>query len=256
MEKNILTKFEHYYPYDKDRISTESKMELLTSYSRIYSFQILADVEENTLKGWIVLVLVSQNDSYNTISNVELISSLIDAEIEANTPKKVLVKFKQPSLEMILQLYEPLVNKLAQIEHLHWSKLEFDDLKQMCRLCICMLYKQGYYVHKNLIKTTFIRYVLSELRLHGDEYDAIPMHKLNKDEQEYIDSIEDESVEEEFESIISSPQDYVDDRKQTVINIIGQRQYDQIVREYRTKTTTNSTAKLVCKLKQQLSEVK
>lgn len=256
MLTNVLTKFEHYIPFRKDFIYSDEVHLIGLAYDKVYSYQVLMCISEGNLMGWQINILLSENDDYNTISKNKLMTGIMHAIVKTDSKAKVLVDFEQPPLELLIKLYEPLVNKLANEEKLHWKQFEFDDLCQMCRLAICTLYSAGYFIHKSLIRTTFVRMILSELRLRGDEYEAIPMHKLNKDDLEYINCIEDESVEDEFKEIIDGSQQYIDDRKKTVIGIIGQRQYDQIVREYRTGTTTGATQKLVHKLKTELSEVK
>lgn len=256
LDKNILTKFSHYIKLSESKVNLNEVDTICNAYEKVYSYQVLMCLSDEELSGFEVDIVVSQTDEYNTIDKDKMRIGITNSIIKSSEKTKILIGFEQPPLELLIKLYEPLINKLARTEAMHWDKLEFDDLYQMCRLSICDLYNQGYFIHKELIKITFIRAVLTELRLHGTEYDAIPMQNLNTEDREYIDYIEDESVEDEFKEIIDGGQVYIDSRKQTVIDIIGQRQYDQIVREYRTGTTSNSTRKLVNKLKNQLSEVK
>lgn len=216
----------------------------------IYSYKIFAIMEDNIVTKWRTEICISQTDEYNTISKTDVMSGILDSILKYKTEKikQKCIGFKQPPLELMLKLYEPLIHSLATTQHRRW-KIEFDDLCQMCRLSIISLYKKGYFLHKNLISTTFIRDVLQTMRVYAKEPEQIKFSKLDKENREYVNYLEDESAQNDFEEIINPCYESIEDKRRIVKEEVGERIYEQIIREYNTKTVSPMTRKRVNKLK-------
>lgn len=255
---NELFKVQCFIKNDDNDVDNlgNSIVTLLDNIDKVYSYKILMCLSDGQLNGWQIEFLISQVEKFNTIKITTVIMECTKTILDSKEKEqqKVLIGFKQPPLELILKLYEPLVTKLANAQSKHWP-IEYYDLCQICRMCIVILYKKGYYIHKNLINTTFIRQILQEMRINERQQEAISFHNLSKNDVEYMEYIEDDSALEEFDAVLYEDEDLLEKRRNKVIDIIGKRTYDQLLREYRTKSTTSSTRKLVNKLKNQLLEV-
>lgn len=235
-------------------------LEPLTSVDKLYSYVTYANYSDEKLSGWTIVCHISQTDFLNTISvkkATEDICKTIEDTISKESVRYV-IGYAQPPLELLLETLEPLVKKLALEQRNHWP-IEFEDLCQMCRLCICTLYRGGYYVHKALIRRTFINSVLQYLK--PDRYKPL---LVSLDNTSYCDesnnrlTIEDTLIDyDEFykQEDLEDEQvnkEVLDEMKKVVVDIIGQRQYDQMLREYGNKMTTNWSRKTMQTIKNEL----
>lgn len=235
----------------------------LVTTDSVYSYLIYAEYHDHTLTGWRIEFIVSQNDSYNTISKAQAIldiCKLID-ESYSREVQRYIIGYEQPPLDILLTTLDPLVHKLARQQQSYWG-LEYEDLCQTCRLVICTLYHKGYYIHKSLINRAFINEVLLSIR--KDRYkpklvsiDEPMAYDKEGKAQMVADTIADPSSEEEFhEQYDEEQRQYViQQQRELIIELIGQRQYDQLVREYGNKMTTNAGRKRVEKLKHKLADM-
>lgn len=235
----------------------------LVNVDEVYSYLIYAKYQDHTLTGWRVEFIVSQHDAYNTISKAQAIldiCKLIDDSYSREVQRYV-IGYKQPPLDILLTTLDPLVQKLARQQQSYWN-LEYEDLCQTCRLVICTLYHKGYYIHKSLINRAFINEVLLSIR--KDRYkpqivsidEPVAYDKEGK-AQMVADTIEDPSAEDEFnEQYDEEEHQYqLEQMREIVIDIIGRRQYDQLVREYGNKMTTNAGRKQTQKIRMKLKEI-
>ena len=124
---------------------------------------------------------------------------------------------------------------------------------------MCILYKKGYYIHKHLLEKSFINYVLMSLRKERDKPSLVSLNDVfskseGQDDLTFADTLidynelyeqQDKEDEEEYQQILN-------EERKNVIDIIGERRYSQLVREYGNNMTTGSGRMAVQKVKQKL----
>lgn len=233
----------------------------LVSTDAVYSYLVYAEYEHNSLSGWRIEFIVSQNDRYNTIPKEEAVLAICKLLDESyNTEKqRYVIGYKQPPLDMLLELFDPLIQKLARQQHNYWG-LEFEDLCQTCRLVICTLYKKGYYIHKSLINRSFINKVLMDIR--KDRYkpqivsidEPVAYDKEGK-AQMVADTIADPKAEDDIMEQYDDEayNDMLQEKRDIIIDMIGVRQYDQLIRAYGSHTVSTADRTKVSKLKRRLA---
>ena len=164
---NVLSNIVAHVATDSDGPITPASVisQSLVTTDRVYSYLVYAEYSDHRLSGWRVEFVISQVDDYNTIHKAQAIldiCALID-ESYNRSQQSYVIGYKQPPLDLLLQVLDPLVQRLARQQHDYWG-LEYDDLCQTCRLVICALYRKGYYIHKSLVNRAFINEVLMSIR--------------------------------------------------------------------------------------------
>lgn len=235
----------------------------LSMFDKIHSCIVYGKYENEQLVGWKINCNISQTDFYNTVRVNELITRLLP-KLELSkqfTEPKYVVAFAQPSLDVLIKQYKPLIIKLANEQHERWNWLEMEDLIQMCNLVICDLYYKGYYVHKRLIYRSFVNYVLMHIRKDkGKTYISLEQTYSKSDSDTQVtmaDMLPDESTlyEQDDKDDEEVQCKILQEVKGIVIDFIGPRQYDQLLREYSNKQTTNWSRKLMQTIKAHLFEM-
>ena len=260
-EKNILTNVVQKIKVNEDIRS--AIIDQLSTMKKIHSVIAYAVVKNQVMKGWEIHYNISQSKKFNTLRQADYLSELIThVEGTKDITKSGVIYYKQPLLEILILQFNPLVKKLAKEQKEHWEQLEYDDLYQMCRLCMCNLYYKGYYLHKGLISRTFNNYVLQHIYKDRNKPDVISL------DQEYSKHDDDERVtiadmipdiyqvykrEDEEDDIVE--QQILKEMREIVIDYIGPRQYDQLLREYGNKSTTAWSRKLMQQIKARLFEL-
>lgn len=144
----------------------------LQHIERVYSYIVYNQYDKNnTLTGHKAVIVLSKNDSHNTLPVDDVIAGVVACTIAPRkNPHKGenVAGYEQPPLEILVEAYKPLIHKLALQQHQYWQKIEVSDLVQMCTCQLIILYRRGYYVHKKLLSTSFNNMVLMSLR--GDKY--------------------------------------------------------------------------------------
>ena len=135
----------------------------------------------------------------------------------------------------------------------------------MCNLRICVLYQQGYYIHKRLLNKSFANAVLMFLRPERYKPQTISLDQISKSKSgddesvNRVEVIEDESATQRMDEAIDEIdgctfEDLVSkEMRSIVLEFVSQRTYDQWCLEYGTKTVSRSTASQVNALKSKLS---
>lgn len=255
MIENVLFNGVITIPCNKSR--AEMIEDLISGFGeneRLYSYFVRNHTERFDVK-----YMISQVDKYNTIL-VEDATAEIVRLIETTHDKEIL-GYRQPPLDILVEVLEPMVKRLAKRQNDAWRHLEYDDLCQMCYLAIIDLYNKGYYIHKSLVERVLSNYVLLQLRPERNKPTVIPLHQTYKDggeDGEKItigDTIMDTSYEDEkeacdYKEFVSRTFDEV---KEIVIDLIGPRQFDQLFRDYGKKHTTSQTRKMMQKVKAHLA---
>lgn len=235
---------------------------MLHRFTYIYSY-IIYD-KDNVYR---VVALVSQTLPYNTLHIDNVIDNVIDFICNEHDPTLQLsqnvIGYEQPPLEILLETYKPLIYKLSLQQYHMWPQVELEDLIQMCNLRICVLYQQGYYIHKNLLSRSFANAVLMFLRPEKYKPQTVSLDEISKGKDDetsvnIAETIEDEHANEEMNEVLDEVdgitfEDLVNQEcKQIVLEFISPRTYDQWMIEYNTKTVSRQTASQVNALKSKL----
>ena len=235
---------------------------MLHRFTYIYSY-IIYD-KDNMYR---VVALVSQTLPYNTLHVDNVIDNVINFICNEHDPtfqlSQNVIGYEQPPLEILLETYKPLIYKLSLQQYHMWPQVELEDLIQMCNLRICVLYQQGYYIHKNLLSRSFANAVLMFLRPEKYKPQTVSLDEISKGKDDetsvnIAETIEDKHANEEMNEVLDEVdgitfEDLVNQEcKQIVLEFISPRMYDQWMIEYNTKTVSRQTASQVNALKSKL----
>ena len=140
---------------------------VLDDLKMIYSYLVYAEYKNEVLIRWKIEYTISQDDRYNTLDAENLVDEIFNI-LKSSTEKKVssVIGYKQPSLEIQLEVFEPFINKLAIKQVKKWPCLEYDDAHQICQLTMLNLYRKGYYLHSSLMELCYENDILLFLRSH------------------------------------------------------------------------------------------
>lgn len=251
------------YKYTYNLCKFPAVEDLSTCPERVNAFRI-KELKDNLS----LTVIVCDNEEFNTIpkstveSYVNIVQDALYHELalpEWIAPKPIgkTLAYKQSGCAVLVKLYEPLVHALAKKAFATLNKyFTYDDLLQTCYLTIIQLSREGYYCSRGIIERSYFNNLFMSLRKLPTRYVVLSFDEPTNDGEsddktvKLIDTIAD--TDDKYETFLYD--DELAYRRKVVISIIGQRQYDQIVREWRTNTTTGATQTLVNKLKRRLSK--
>lgn len=231
---------------------------VLDELKTIYSYLVYAEYKNEVLIRWKIEYTISQDDRYNTLDAENLVDEIFNI-LKSSTEKKVssVIGYKQPSLEIQLEVFEPFINKLAIKQVKKWPCLEYDDAHQMCQLTMLNLYRKGYYLHPSLMERCYENDILLFLRKdkYKPEMTSISKVVSNNDDNTPItlgDMLPDIKLqeekerqdEEEFIQIVFSQV------KEIIVELIGERQFEQLMRDYANKHTTSWSRKKMQQIKE------
>lgn len=235
--------------------------DFLKNIGNIYSYIIYVNYKGDEIEGWSIQYNISQIDKFNTLCLSDIVTKICTyiQDDYLNFQKlnvKYVIGYEQPSLELILKIFNPLVKSLAKKQHDRWQQLEYNDLCQDCRLVICMLYQKGYYIHKRLVEKSFNNLVLMSVK--KDKYkpaiislDDVFNQLSGETELTIKDVISDVKLldKQQDEEDAEVQQNIFDELKELVIDEIGERGFEQLLKSYGTKTTDDWSRYTVRKLK-------
>lgn len=229
----------------------------------LYSFivWIKCDNECNVIT-YQIKHLVSDCEQNNTIFFQDAINTIINALIEHRNykGKTKVICYKQPPIDLMVELYEPLVETLAKNIQMNWQQYDLDDLKQICRMCMVELYNKGYYLHKRLLKKTFNRRILQEVRGLKHRGEIVSLYQKctpDNGEDEVLmlkDMLEDTdaTIREQERLRLEGEMEIFKEIKDIIVSKIGERRWDMLFRDYGKGHTTNTTRAMMSRLKQEL----
>lgn len=209
-----------------------------------------------------VIITYCDEPEINTLSTANLISYLTMLRVSASSAalphcKQLIDKntlwYEQADISTLCQLYTPLAHSLARLVFDSTSFFVLDDLVQEVYLIITSLYKKGYYVHGSLIKRAFVNHIRMLMRKEPTHWEIVSLQKHLKDSTEDItleDTIEDPASEDFITALCLS--DEQQEQKRQLLTVISQRQYDQLVREYRTNTVPTAMGKKIREIRRDL----
>lgn len=261
MAKNEFSNITVTMPLDD--IPEHSRLQLtgcLSGYRCWYRWELSQNVETGCR--YLSAIVCTSNDSYNMIPSKHIVDTVL--RLQGKTVKVVyhdIIAVEQPPLNIILAVMQPYIHKLASVQHSHWKQLEWDDLVQTCYMCVCKLYSQGYVISTQLINTTFAREVLQSLRKDRDAPTVLSLDYLQEsDDDSYgsvIDNVEDEQATADMTEMEDSEAAawLIHAQRDIIVEQLGIRQYDQLLREYSNKQTTVWSRKKLSDLKKYVASI-
>lgn len=265
MNYNVIDKFIQEIDADCDTdVIANNIRTVLNELGSIYSYLIYANYKDGRVVSWRIQYNISQRDEYNKLSASNVIDNILYQTLSLKHDcSKQIIGYMNPPLEQILIAFDPLIQKLSYEESQRWRSIEYDDAYQMCRLVLIELYRRGYYIHKTLLRKAYRNYILAQLRRDIDKPDIISLtsisHKGEGDSEDltFGDMIQDKALDEELEeqerhevsrSIFEQVRDLI-------IMLIGEREFDQLMRQYSSGNTDNRTQKKMYDIKNKLSRL-
>lgn len=240
---NAFNKITKNIPLDTDIVS------LSTILSEIIPDKMYSYLLRKTNTHWNCLFTISAIDKYNSITYDDALSKI--AKYFYN--KTITGIYEQPSLDIMYEVFLPYMHKLTRQQHLQWQFLEYEDLFQMCCVSLCKLHRKNYYIHRNLLKTTYFRDVLISIRKQRTDFKLISLDTMyGKDDSLRIeDTLEDISYlkQQDTSEHVDQVLQIFAQVKDLVIDMIGERRYEQLYREYASKNTTNAGRHTMRRLK-------
>ena len=251
MAENVLTKLSlaiSIKSSDDDIIDKIRKS--LKDIHALYSYLIYAKYKNNKLVGWLIEYNFSQTDEYNTLDCSIIVDDIIFAILNNRNATQSVIGYKQPSIELMLELYKPLMRKMALEQSEKWTCLDYEDALSLCQYTMIRLYKKGYYIHKRLLYKSFENHILMQLRCEKNKPDIISLdHVVHSDGESGVITLGDVlpdtdaelKAEEELEKEVIDA--IFEEVKTMIIDFIGERQFEQLFRDYTNKHTTNWSRK-------------
>ena len=266
MYEQKLYDYKRAIPAAKDVNELESEVELIVTDDYVYSYIVhLKCNNEYIPVEYVIKYMVSDEEENNTIPRAEAIVEIIQYIIENKDykGKSKVIGYRQPPLDLMIVLYEPVVMTMSLKLREYWQQYELEDLEQICRICMVELYNAGYYIHKRLLWTVFSRKILEEVRglkkracivsIYEDSYE----NSKNEKHLTYADSLIDESLEirKQEDDRLSGEMEVFEEIKGLIIDLVGERRWDMLYRDYSRKHTTDASRKLLQKIKTHLKEL-
>ena len=260
MADNVLLKIVCTIRKEDTIEQTEVRLnDSLKELEKIYSFIVYQIYNEEELIKYTVQYSVSQTTHYNTLCYKDVISKVLKIiyDTDRKNSKKV-IGYGQPPVEIALEAFDPYVHKLAKYEKNKWSYMDYEDLCQTCRLVMIKLYKKGYYVHKRLLQKAFNNEILMSIRHEKNSPSIVSFEdcfysKSNGDSEDLTvaDTVPDISIAEQQEEEYRELAEHLifEEVKEIVVDLIGIRQWNELMRDYGNKHTTARTRKLMQKIK-------
>lgn len=236
---------------------------VLDELETIYSYLIYAKYKAEKLVCWQIEYTISQTDKYNTLHSCIVVDEIF-AILKESNEKKVsnVIGYKQPSLDIQIQLFEPLINKLALKQIQRWPQIEYEDACQICRMTMLNLYRKGHYLHPTLVERCYNNDILSSIRKDKNKPQIISIDKVVHHDGDNTpltigDMLPDTQAEEDAEQ--KDAEEFVQlvfgQVKEIIVELIGERQFEQLMRDYGNKHTTSWSRKKMQQLKDKFKQM-
>lgn len=236
---------------------------VLDELETIYSYLIYAKYKAEKLVCWQIEYTISQTDKYNTLHSCIVVEEIF-AILKESNEKKVsnVIGYKQPSLDIQIELFEPLINKLALKQTQRWPQIEYEDACQICRMTMLNLYRKGYYLHSTLVERCYNNDILSSIRKDKNKPEIISIDKVVHNDGDNTpltigDMLPDTQAEEDAEQ--KDAEEFIQlvfgQVKEIIVELIGERQFEQLMRDYGNKHTTSWSRKKMQQLKDKFKQM-
>lgn len=230
----------------------------------IYSYLIYVDYDANPLQ-YTIQYNISQNEELNTLTLEDVLTGVIHTlETVDLTERKKIIGYGQPSIEIVLETYDPLVHKLARYQKNRWKTYDYDDLCQICRFVMIKLYRKGYYIHRRLLQRSFENEIWMDVKKHKGDHLVVSFEDTfyqpagnSSEELLFADIVPDkELIEQEEEEDREEVNKLIfEEVKAIVIEHIGPRQWDELMRDYGNNHTTSWSRKALQRVKKHLEQL-
>ena len=242
MKMNKVFYFQQIVMEDESEELVAEKIDaIMSEIQSLYSYTITVDRSKGIR--YKINYALSENDKYNTITK-EFVKEDVLNTIRADKSNngKYIIGHKQPPIDLMIELYEPLVQKLSRERCNRWKFLEYEDVCQICRMTIVILYNAGYFIHKRLLCKAFNNAILQEVKSVAPSVDYISIENGSEDLEKLrlSDTLRDtatEDAEMDAEEIQIRAQIY-GEVKDILVDMMGTRQYEQFYNDYAKGHTT------------------
>lgn len=236
---------------------------VLDELETIYSYLIYAKYKAEKLVCWQIEYTISQTDKYNTLHSCIVVEEIF-AILKESNEKKVsnVIGYKQPSLDIQIELFEPLINKLALKQVQRWPQIEYEDACQICRMTMLNLYRKGYYLHPTLVERCYNNDILSSIKKDKNKPEIISIDKVVHHDGDNTpltigDMLPDTQAEEDADR--KDNEEFIQlifgQVKEIIVELIGERQFEQLMRDYGNKHTTSWSRKKMQQLKDKFKQM-
>lgn len=263
MTDNLLmaVKQEIQVSVDSENVK-ELILKALDGSEKFYSYIVYAKYENDTLTGWIIQYNISQNENFNTLSVQNIVDDIVNIINRKRDDCKKVIGYGQPDIETVILAYDPLVRKLAKRQAERWKQYDYEDLCQICRYVMLKLYRKGYYIHRRLLYKAFENEIWMQVRKERGKPQIVSFEDtfykdISGDGEKLLvaDTIPDistiEREETEYEKEVELK--IFEELKEVIIEYIGVRQWNELVRDYGHCHTTSTTRKKMQKIKNYLN---
>lgn len=256
MKYNVIDKLNQLIPVTLNTDDIRARLHtVLDELGTIYSYIVYAKYKNGKLSHWQIEYQISQTDKYNTLKTDNVVDEILKIIALHNEDKVVeAIGFKQPDINVQLQLFDNLIDKLASSQCKQWPQLDYNEAKQLCRITMLRLYNKGYYLHSALLKRCYNNDVLYYFRKRKHDANNVSLEELMYPDDEgmsVVDTIVDEQEElnkeeKEHDEFIKIVFEQV---KDLIIELIGERQFNDLMRDYGNQHTTPWSRKKMMQLK-------
>lgn len=258
MNGNVLNQQTILIPQTEETTLIEKIINENNPFDKIYSYILYSLGTEEYPQGWKLSIMSSNINKYNTIDNHELFEYVINNIKHPNAGP--IIGFMQPSLDILVEILEPLIASLAQRESMKWKQLEYDDLYQECYLCLCNLYNKGYLINKKLLSRTFSNKIFEIMRRHANDPVVISTNEIISEDDEVctIEMIL-RDIDAEYAEIDKTANEMTKNVYQDVCKLIkevlGERRGDQLIKSYTTRNTDSYSTSVMLKIRRDLEKL-
>lgn len=257
--KNVIMNFKEVIPKPVRNLAIKVKKIFKDVQENIYNYTLYSNETNYT-----IIYHISQDDKYNKIDKncaaINIINAIVNDYLRGE--HLGIISYEQPPIGILIEVLEPMIHSLSNREYNHWKNfLELQDIEQICSMTICELYKKGYYIHKSLVSKALANNIYRFLRIDDHRgYSVVSIYKPTKYNDEKMtvgETIFDtaEANEAYDRDVKAALEEIHKEQRDIVIEMIGKRQYDQLLREWQTATTTGVTQKRVFALKNKMIQL-
>lgn len=198
---------------------------------------------------WSIQLNIFDKGEYNTllIDNIlQDIFTIIDINKLCNTSRTI-IGYIQPSIELMLRAFNPLIVSITYKAVKRWQQLDFDTAYDLAQVTMFELYNKNYYIHLNLFKQCYNNNVLLYLRsskkdtqylvsleeiiVQASKNDTFTIQDTLIDKEDFNRRV-DQETDELRQSVFRRVKDIL-------ILYMGERQFNQLLRDYQNHNTTS-----------------
>ena len=129
MNKNVVQKIKVVQDVLNVNDLIDKVKSLSNTIDKIYSYLLCKSVNK-----YLFLINIYETNKLNTIDIKDVLLDLYELTPEDTT--KSTIKFRQPSVELMMDIYKNYIYTLAIEQLHHWKDLELEDLLQIGNICI------------------------------------------------------------------------------------------------------------------------